>query len=142
VLAYDKYKFDFSNHYVKEANFDQVGRYADIISFHVPFTAETKYMANEAFFNSLKKRPLFLSVCRGAVTDTAALVNALQKGTISGAALDVLENENLDELNGLQRKQLDFLISQPNVLVTPHIAGYSHEAFFKMSQVILQKLGI
>ena len=142
VLACDKYIFDFSNHYVKEANFDQVARCADVISFHVPLTAETKYMANEEFFNSLKKRPLFLSVRRGAVTDTTALINALQKGTISGAALDVLENENLDRLNGLQRKQLDFLISQPNVIVTPHIAGYSHEAFFKMSQVILQKLGI
>ena len=82
VLACDKYKFDFSNHYVKEANFDQVARCADVISFHVPLTAETKYMANEEFFNSLKKRPLFLSVCRGAVTDTTALINALQKGTI------------------------------------------------------------
>jgi len=142
VLACDKYKFDFSNHYVKEADFEQVCQNSDIISFHVPLTAETKYMANEEFFNSLKKRPLFLSVCRGAVTDTAALINALQKGTISGAALDVLENENLDNLNGLQRKQLDFLVSQPNVLVTPHIAGYSHEAFYKMSEVILQKLGI
>ena len=142
VLAYDKYKFDFSNHYVKEANFEQVCRYADIISFHVPLTDETKFMANEEFFNSLKKKPIFLNVCRGAVTDTAALIDALLKGIISGAGLDVLENENLDNLNSLQRKQLDFLISQPNVLVTPHIAGYSQEAFYKMSQVILQKLGI
>ncbi len=142
VLAYDKYKFDFSNHYVKEANFEQVCRYADIISFHVPLTDETKFMANEEFFNSLKKKPIFLNVCRGAVTDTAALIDALLKGIVSGAGLDVLENENLDNLNSLQRKQLDFLISQPNVLVTPHIAGYSQEAFYKMSQVILQKLGI
>lgn len=142
VLAYDKYKFGFADGYIKEANLEQVGRYADIISFHVPLTAETKYMANEAFFGSLLKKPIFLNLCRGAVTDTGALIDALKRGLISGAGIDVLENENLGDLSLLQREQLDFLTAQPNVLVTPHIAGYSHEAFYKMSQVILEKLGI
>ena len=142
VLACDKYKSGFANNYIQEANFDQVCQNADIISFHLPLTAETKCMANEVFFNSLAKKPLFLNVCRGAVTDTAALIAALKKGTIAGAGLDVLENEQLNSLSSLQQEQLNFLIAQPNVIITPHIAGYSHEAFYKMSQVILQKLDI
>lgn len=141
VLAYDKYKFDFAKGYIHEAGMEQICRYADIISFHVPFTEETKYMAGETFFNSLEQRPFFINACRGGVTDTAALIKALEMGCISGAALDVLENEKMDALTELQKNQLDFLTRQPNVIVTPHIAGYSHEAFIKMSAVLLEKLG-
>ena len=142
VLAYDKFNFDFATGYIKEANLEQVCRYADVISFHLPLTAETKYLGNEEFFNALQQKPVIINTSRGKVIDTAALIIALQQNKISGAALDVLENEKLVTLNETEKKQLEFLTGQPNVIVTPHIAGYSHEAFYKMSVVVLEKLDI
>lgn len=142
VLAYDKYKFGFAAGYIKEANMEQIARYSDVISFHVPLTDETTKMADEVFFNSLLQKPYFVNACRGGVTDTGALINALAERKISGAALDVLENENLANLTTVQQEQLDFLCTQQNVVLTPHIGGYSHEAFYRMSEVLLQKLAI
>ncbi|MBC7886504.1 MAG: hydroxyacid dehydrogenase [Ferruginibacter sp.] len=142
VLAYDKYKFGFANGYIREAAFEQVCRYADVISFHVPLTDETRHMADETFFNALARKPVFINACRGGVTDTAALINALKQDKIAGAGLDVLENERLTALSELQQDQLNYLTGHPRVVITPHIAGYSLEAFYKMSTVILEKLAI
>jgi D-3-phosphoglycerate dehydrogenase / 2-oxoglutarate reductase len=140
ILVYDKYKFGFSADNIKEANLEQIGRYADVVSFHVPLTDETMHMANETFFNSLKQKPFFLNTSRGKVVNTNALIAAIKENKIAGAALDVLENEKLDSYYEEEKNQLEWLAAQPGVIITPHIAGYTHEAAYKMAKVLADKI--
>lgn len=140
IMAYDKYNFAFSTGYIKEANLEQLCRYADVISFHVPLTEETKYMANDSFFNALERKPYILNTSRGKVISLAALTRALKNHKIAAAGLDVLENEQLETYTAAEKDQLEELLSFPNVIITPHIAGYSHQAYLKMAEVLLQKL--
>jgi D-3-phosphoglycerate dehydrogenase / 2-oxoglutarate reductase len=140
ILAYDKYKFGFGANYIKEASLEQVGRYANVVSFHVPLTDETFHMANASFFNSLQCQPFFLNTSRGQVVSNEAIIAAIKENKIAGAALDVLENEKLDSYSDEEKKQLNWLLDQPGVIISPHIAGYSYEASFKMAKILADKI--
>ena len=142
ILAHDIYKTGFETAQIKEASLEMIQEKADVISLHLPLTHLTHHYANTAFFNRLKKKPYFISTCRGPVTETAAVLEAIQNQQIRGVGLDVLEKEPIHLNTGQEMAVLEAVMKHPNCIITPHIAGYSHEAYYKMSKVVLEKLGI
>jgi D-3-phosphoglycerate dehydrogenase len=142
ILAHDIYKKDFETDQIKLASLQQIQEEAHIISLHLPLTELTFHYANDDFFNSCKQKPYFISTCRGQVTDTVAVLKALNNQVVRGVGLDVLENEQLAKYNESEKALLAALLAFPNCIVTPHIAGYSQEAYFKMAKVVLEKLAI
>lgn len=142
VLANDIEKYGFANDYIKETSVEQIQKYADVISFHLPLNPSTKHFANASFFEGCANNPIILNTSRGNVIETAALINALEKGQVSAAGLDVLENEKIGNMTAFEQEQFDYLVNHSNVIITPHIAGYSHEALLKMAKVVLHKLNL
>ena len=140
VLAYDKYRVGFASGHVREASLEQIQLHADVISLHLPLNHETFHFAGSKFFSQLKRAPFFLNTSRGAVVDTGALISALDAKQISGAGLDVLENEDLASYHPDEREMLENILKRNNTIVTPHIAGYSHEALLKMATTVIEKL--
>jgi D-3-phosphoglycerate dehydrogenase / 2-oxoglutarate reductase len=143
LLAYDKYKFDYSDQYVTESDMNELFDECDILSINVPLTSETKYLVNHEFLNRFKKDIFIVNVSRGAVINTADLVACLKTGKVKGAALDVLEYEktNFEELH---RKNLPedylFLLEHQRVILTPHIAGWTHESNSRLAEIIADKI--
>ncbi len=94
ILANDLYKTDFAKGFIREAAVEQIQRYADVVSLHLPLNASTHHYANDDFFNAMEKQPYFISTCRGKVTDTKALIRALQNQKIKAADIGCAGNEN------------------------------------------------
>jgi len=142
VLVYDKYKT------IEEPGIIQVplqGLYSevDILSFHVPQNEETIGMGNYMFFLKFKKPLIILNISRGKVIETKGLVRAMKEKKVLKAALDVLEYETKSFERFFEKplpEDFVFLKSNPNVILTPHIAGWTTQSYYELSNVLAQKI--
>ncbi|MCF8235980.1 MAG: hypothetical protein K9G67_11440 [Bacteroidales bacterium] len=143
VIAYDKYKSAYGDNYVVETSLDEVFERSDVCSLHVPLTEETTYMVNRNFIDHFKKNIYLLNTARGKVLKTDDLVNAIKSGKVKGAALDVIEYEDMS-FEKLGTEQLpytfQFLINSDRVVMSPHIAGWTQESKYKLGKVLVDKI--
>jgi len=144
VIAFDKYKNNFSDDYVREVSLETIYNEADVLSLHVPLTDETYYMVNNDFIQQFRKPFWLINTARGSVVNTLHLVNNLENEKIKGAALDVLELEkaNFEELHQSEKLPEYFkqLIQFKNVILSPHVAGWTHESNRRLSEVMANKI--
>ena len=141
ILAYDKYKTNYSPVYVKECDLQSIQRESDIISFHVPLTPATYYMANRSFFTNCKKGVYIINTSRGKVLNTTDLAQFMMEGHINGACLDVLEYEatSFEKLSS-SNPEFQYLCDSDKVVLSPHIAGWTHESNIKLSTILAKKI--
>jgi D-3-phosphoglycerate dehydrogenase len=143
VLAYDKYKSGFGDHFVQECTLNAILEQAEVISFHIPQNKETRSFVNKEFVSSMQKTFYLLNLSRGKIVDTAALVEGLQKGKIKGAGLDVLEFESKSFESFFEQElpgSFSYLINSENVVLTPHVGGWTSESYVKLSSVLADKI--
>jgi D-3-phosphoglycerate dehydrogenase len=140
ILAYDKYKTGFSTQYVQEVGLAAIFSQADVVSLHLPLHQDTHYFADKTFFASFQKPIYFINTSRGACLQTHALLEALSLGRVLGACLDVFEFEDLSFQLDAKHALLEKLASQNNVLLSPHVAGWTDESYYKLSAVLADKI--
>ncbi len=138
VIAYDKYKTGFSDGFAREVSMEQIVKLSDVLSLHIPLTAESKGMVDDEYFFHFKKPIFFLNTARGPIVKVQAVLNAIKQGKILGAGLDVLEVEKFPELG--EQPWYNELIASDKVILTPHVAGWTFDSYRKISEVLGDKL--
>lgn len=140
VLAYDKYKLDYANESVQEVTWEKVKAASDILSIHVPLTPETRNFFTLDELESFGKPFWLVNTARGEVISFATLNSALDRGILRGAVLDVLENEKFQRFTAEQRTEFEKLAQRPNVVFSPHVAGWTFESYEKINKVLVKKI--
>lgn len=130
-----------SDKFGTQVSFEILQQEADILSLHLPLTQATHFMINEKFISDMKKDFYFVNTARGKNVKTSDLVAGLKSGKVKGAALDVLEYEKASFENlEAENQDLDYLLHSEKAILTPHIAGWTHQSKEKLAQVIVDKI--
>lgn len=143
VLAYDKYISGFGSNDVQEVEMNAIFEQADVVSFHIPQNEETRFMANDEFFARFQKPIYLINLSRGKIVQTSALVNGLKSGKILGACLDVLEYEKTSFESFFEQEispDFQYILNSENVIISPHVGGWTTESYFKLSDVLADKI--
>ena len=140
VLTYDKFLTKYGDDFAQEATMAQIMTEADVISLHIPLTEETRMMINADFIERMTKPFYLLNIARGEIVSLGDLGEAIQRGKVRGAGLDVLENEKLAKLTPDQQAAFDYLRQSDRVVLTPHVAGWTHESYVRINEVLVRQL--
>jgi D-3-phosphoglycerate dehydrogenase / 2-oxoglutarate reductase len=140
ILAFDKYKRDFSDPICAEAKMEQIFAEADVLSLHIPLTSETRNLVNAEYISHFRKNIVLINTARGEIVPLKDLAEAIQSGKIRGAGLDVLENEKLQTLSSTQLQYFNLLKAKHNVIFTPHIAGWTFESHEKINVALVDQI--
>jgi D-3-phosphoglycerate dehydrogenase / 2-oxoglutarate reductase len=142
TLAFDTDDKKISNEefFAQKSTMQDIFDEADVVSIHVPLTEETHMMVDDDFINKFRKNIFLINTSRGEVASTKAILNGLQNKKIRGACLDVLENEKLTQLTTEQSEVYSQLFLQKNVILTPHVAGWTVESYRKINEVLIEKI--
>ncbi|MBM3431435.1 MAG: hypothetical protein FJX92_00350 [Bacteroidetes bacterium] len=140
VLAFDKYLSGHGGEWATECAMSQLQQEADVVSLHVPLTEETSGMITENWIEAFAKPFWLINTSRGGITPLEPLIAQLGKGKLRGLALDVLPKEPLAGYDDAEKALLNQLCSFENVILTPHVAGYTQESPERMARVLLDKL--
>ena len=140
ILAYDKYKKGFGSNFCQEVGMDRVFAETDILSLHIPLTHETRKLVDMKYFERFQKDIILVNTARGEIVPLNDLAAAIEKGKVRGAALDVLENEKLNQFTPQQQQSFNYLKSKANVILTPHIAGWTFESHLKINVALVEKI--
>jgi len=140
ILAYDKYRSGFGGRGVEEVSFEEIQQEADILSIHVPLTAETKNFFTLEVLEKFRKSFYLINTARGEVVSLDTLNRALDSGKLRGALLDVLEKEKLAQLDPTLEQAFQKLAERPNVLFSPHVAGWTFQSYEKINKVLVSKV--
>ena len=140
VLAYDKYKKDFGKKGVLEVSWETLKKEVDVLSIHVPLTAETRDFFTLEELKGFEKPFWLINTARGEVIRMETLNQALDLGILKGLVLDVLENEKFDCFSPDQKLQFELLAKRENVLFTPHVAGWTVESYQKINEVLVKQI--
>ncbi len=138
ILAYDKYKTGFDHAYTEEVELAQIYAEAEVLSLHVPLTAETKGWVDAAFLQQFSRPIYLLNLARGPIVKVEDLLQALDSGRVIAAALDVLPNEKMDSLADEEKKLYENLFRRPNVMLSPHIGGWTWESLQNIDDMIIE----
>ena len=140
VIGYDKYAVNFGTETVKEVSLNELFERTEILSIHIPLNGETRYLFDKAYLSNFQNLKILVNTARGEILRTSDLADLLEDGSIYGAALDVLENEKPDTYSEEERDLIKRLASHPNVIMTPHVGGWTFESYRRISEVLVQKL--
>lgn len=140
VLAYDKYLKNYANQYAKEATMDEIFEQADVLTLHVPLTQETKAMVNSDYLQKFSKPIWLFNMCRGEVVVTKDVIELMELQKIKGAGFDVLENEKLNNMSEEEKIWFSYIAASDKTVLSPHVAGWTKESYFKISAVLLKKI--